>query len=212
MIKRLWYSRLNRKWYFILNWILLSILFFAKKVMIAPEDINFLWCCIMFCAIFVIRNRCNDIGLSNWAQVGIMIASFIPIISIIPHLYLLFKKGMDVEITPYSTEAHSYTGTSLFSSAIDPIKNISNTSPVMVRKLFIIVFCLVTLVMCLIPPYHLIIPKYGERFIGYGTIMTPPKGTGNITIDYKRLVFQEVILLVICGAGYSIITLNNKGD
>ena len=206
----LWSSRLNRKWYFFLNWLLLFILHMAIKMSAPPEIVQIISYTMIVFSIFIVRSRCNDIGIQNQMQFVIqaimLLSVFLPLIAIIPNLYLLFKRGMYSDC-PAETK----------SSFMERMKNKyhdtimeQNDSIFIIRKLFIIIFCIATFIMCLIPPYHIVHPKVGERFIGYGTITTPPKDLKNITIDYKRLLFQEIILLAVCGAGYTIITINKK--
>ena len=210
MINFLWYSRLNRKCFFLLGWILLTILHMAKRTKFPPENIQILSFVLILLFIFIIRSRCNDIGLSKWYQVGIMIVSFIPFVSFIPNLYLLFKKGMGSNSNSNSNGTFIEGIQDQITLTIEAIKNLNDESIVIVRKLFIVIFCIGTLIMCIVPPYHIMHPQYGERFIGYGTITAPPQNAKNITIDYKRLIFQEVILFAVCGAGYALITINKK--
>ena len=210
----LWYSRINRKWYFFLNWALLVVLQMATKMKVSPELVQILGYIAIILSIFIIRARCNDIGLHQWMQFGIqagmLLVILIPFISIIPHLYLLCKKGMYTDCDENSKKSFLERIEDMGQAVISAMRDVNHDSLVIIRKLFMVFFCAVTLIMFLVPPYHIVHPKAGERFVGYGTIITPPKDTKYITIDYKRLVFQEIILLAACGAGYTIITLTKK--
>ena len=84
------------------------------------------------------------------------------------------------------------------------------------KKIWLLIFFIVSLGMMFWPPYHTVFPNNkGVEFAGYGTISEPPSSVSKknktyTSIDYSTLAFHEVMLLVVCGAGYTITTMVKK--
>ncbi len=65
-------------------------------------------------------------------------------------------------------------------------------------------FLIATFIMIVFPPYHQTHPKMtGDVFFGYHPIAVSQwKESRGVSIDYGRLILQEIGLTVICGAIY----------
>jgi len=90
---------------------------------------------------------------------------------------------------------------------------VSNLAGMNIKKVWILVFLVISLGMMYFAPYHTVLPNNkGEEFAGYGTISEMPSSvSGNMSrytsIDYTTLAFHEVVLLVVCGAGFTITSM-----
>lgn len=84
------------------------------------------------------------------------------------------------------------------------------------KKLWILIFLIISVAMMLYPPYHKVVPNKGDEFVGYSFIGTFPNKTTNATkkytsIDYATLSFHEVIWAVVCCTGYTLmVTIRKK--
>ena len=83
------------------------------------------------------------------------------------------------------------------------------------KKMWILIFLVVSVCMMLYPPYHTVMPNKGDEFVGYSLIGTFPekttKATRNFTsVDYVKLAFHEVIWAVTCCAGYTFMTTTKR--
>lgn len=84
-----------------------------------------------------------------------------------------------------------------------------------IKRVWVLVFLLISIGMMVYPPYHTIIPGKGETFEGYNIIgeapsNIPPRRKRFTSIDYSTLAFHEVILAVVCCAGYTITMMARK--
>ena len=84
-----------------------------------------------------------------------------------------------------------------------------------IKRVWVLVFLLISIGMMVYPPYHTVIPGKGEMFEGYNIIGEAPKNIPSgrkkfTSIDYSTLAFHEVILAVVCCAGYTLTTMVRK--
>ena len=84
-----------------------------------------------------------------------------------------------------------------------------------IKRVWVLVFLLISIGMMVYPPYHTVIPGKGEMFEGYNIIGEAPKNIPSgrkrfTSIDYSILAFHEVILAVVCCAGYTLTTMTRK--
>ncbi len=82
----------------------------------------------------------------------------------------------------------------------------------LLKKIWAVILGVLVLCVIYYSPYHAVIPDYGEKFIGYGTIFTAPltgiKRVDNITtIDYGRIILELIAVSVLCSTGYIFSTL-----
>jgi hypothetical protein len=80
------------------------------------------------------------------------------------------------------------------------------------QKIWLVILGVLVLCVIYYAPYHAVVPQYGEKFIGYGTVfVTPITGIKRIdsviTIDYGRITLELIASIVLCGTGYIISTL-----
>lgn len=81
------------------------------------------------------------------------------------------------------------------------------------KKIWIAIFGILFLLIIYNAPYRLVFPKnYGEQFIGYGTLFSPPYISNTAQkkfaqIDYSRISLEFIGIVVFCGVGYIITDL-----
>lgn len=172
------------------------------------------------CVIWLIVSfwRMNDIGgMSLGKKIGLIVMECIPLICLYPMAKCAFT--VSEMVTPQNHESFTQEIkqpvqlSKAFPNSI--CKYFSTVSISKIRKIILLSIAVMTVVMCLFPPYKYNIPKIeGDNFIGYGTMISPPPANNHLVkyigIDYKRLAFQEFILLVVCGATYIVITMNRE--
>lgn len=83
------------------------------------------------------------------------------------------------------------------------------------KRVWILIFLIVSICIMLYPPYQTTIPNKGTTTAGYSFIGTTPSGVPTYnkkftSVDYSTLIFHEIIWAVICGAGYTLTVILKK--
>lgn len=88
--------RLNRKKFFF-GFLVLSMLaqMSASLEMQGNDGLYVFVACYLVLTFLLVKMRCNHIGTTQGTCIGLFLASIIPLVSLIPLGYLLFKKGRE---------------------------------------------------------------------------------------------------------------------